>query len=218
MTTSEAAARLEEMVQAIRSCTACPLAEGRTNTVPGEGPANAEVMLIGEGPGFNEDKQGRPFVGQAGKFLDELLASVGWNREKVYITNTVKCRPPDNRDPLPTELDTCQEHWLDPQIATIQPKVIVTLGRFSLNRLLPGEMISRAHGQSFEKNGIIIYPIYHPAAALHQQRFRAVIMEDFKRLPEIIAQAGTPKEEPAAETMASQATSTTDDPQQLSFF
>ena len=224
MATEETAARLDEMARGIRVCTACPLSQGRTNAVPGEGPAHADVMFIGEGPGFYEDKQGRPFVGQAGKFLEELLASVGWKREQVYITNTVKCRPPNNRDPLPNELDTCQEHWLDAQIATIQPKVIVTLGRYSLARIFPHETIGKARGRPMEKDGITIYPIYHPAAALHQQRLRTVIMEDFRRLPQVVADvkarsqeaSQAPPDQPA--TTAPPEAQRPEDPQQLSFF
>ena len=174
--------------QRVSECVACPLHEGRMNVVPGDGPANAEVAFIGEAPGFNEDKQARPFVGQAGKFLEELLASVGWAREQVYITNVVKCRPPNNRDPLPIELETCESKWLTPELGMINPKIIVTLGRYALTRLLPEESIGRVRGKILRWGEYVLYPIYHPAAALHQQRLRSVIMEDFKRLPDVLEQ------------------------------
>ena len=143
-------------------------------------------MFIGEAPGFYEDKQARPFVGQAGKFLDELLESVGWTREQVFVTNVVKCRPPNNRDPLPVELDTCESNWLNPELGLVDPKVIVTLGRFSLERLLPDERIGRARGKTLHWGDYTVFPIYHPAAALHQPQLRNVIMEDFQKLPGVL--------------------------------
>jgi DNA polymerase len=177
---------LPDLRVGISGCVACPLHEGRTNAVPGDGPADAEVVFIGEAPGFYEDKQARPFVGQAGKFLDELLESVGWTREQVFITNVVKCRPPNNRDPLPIELDTCESNWLKPELGLVDPKIIVTLGRFSLTRLLPDERIGRARGKTLRWGDYTIFPIYHPAAALHQPQLRSVIMEDFQKLPGIL--------------------------------
>ncbi len=180
---SDAAEALRVIAGEIAGCTECRLAEGRTNAVPGEGAPDADVMFIGEGPGFYEDQQGRPFVGAAGKFLDELLAGIGWARKDVYITNTVKCRPPDNRDPQADELDTCESLYLRRQLQLVNPTLLVTLGRFSLTRLFPRQSISRARGQLLYKDGLAVYPIYHPAAALHQQRLRDVIVEDFRNLP-----------------------------------
>jgi len=180
---------LEEVAQLVRGCTDCPLCRGRTNAVPGEGPADAELMFIGEGPGYQEDRQGRPFVGPAGQFLEELLASIGLRRREVFIANMIKCRPPQNRDPLPAEIAACSK-YLDRQVQLVNPKLIVTLGRFSLARFFPGESISRAHGRVREKDGRLVYPIMHPAAALHQPDLRATIMEDFSAIPRILQQAG----------------------------
>ena len=154
--------------------------------MPGEGPPDARIVLIGEGPGYYEDKSGRPFVGPAGKFLDELLGSINLRRGDVYITNIVKCRPPNNRDPLEPEIDACKK-WLDQQLTLIRPRVIVTLGRFSMNRFFPGESISRIHGEPREVDGFTVVPMFHPAAALHQERYRSLIQADFKRLPVILA-------------------------------
>ena len=156
--------------------------------MPGEGAIDTDVMFIGEGPGYYEDQQGRPFVGAAGKLLEELLASIGWQRRDVYITNTVKCRPPNNRDPLEVEMDACEERFLRRQIALINPALLVTLGRISLTRLFPQQTISRAHGNLLYKDGMAVYPIYHPAAALRQQRLRDVIQEDFRQLPTVLEQ------------------------------
>ncbi|MEK7215266.1 MAG: uracil-DNA glycosylase [Chloroflexota bacterium] len=169
------------------SCTACGLSEGRTRVVPGEGPEDAEVMFIGEAPGFNEDRQGRPFVGAAGQFLEELLAEGGLRRDQVYIANVVKCRPPNNRDPLPTEIAACKP-WLDQQMALLRPRVVVTLGRFSMARWFPGHSISRIHGRPEEREGLTVVPMFHPAAALHQQALKATIIEDFRRLPKLLEQ------------------------------
>lgn len=176
---------LEEIAQLVSRCTDCDLSQGRTNAVPGEGAHNADVMFIGEGPGVQEDRQGRPFVGPAGQFLEELLAAIGMRRNQVYIANMVKCRPPQNRDPLPVEIGACSK-YLERQIELIDPALIVTLGRFSLARFFPGESISRARGKLREKNGRRIYPIMHPAAALYRQEMRTSIMEDFRRIPEIL--------------------------------
>ena len=176
---------LVEIAHLINTCTDCSLHQGRTNTVPGEGAQDAEIMLIGEGPGFHEDRQGRPFVGPAGRFLEELLASIGLKREQVFIANMVKCRPPQNRDPLPDELAACSK-YLERQIELVDPLLIVTLGRFSLSRFFPGESISRARGRVRQRNGRSIYPIMHPAAALHRQEHRATIMEDFRAIPDVL--------------------------------
>lgn len=179
---------LEEISQLVRHCTDCALCQGRTNAVPGEGPATAELMFIGEGPGYHEDQQGRPFVGPAGSFLEELLASIGLSRRDVFIANMIKCRPPQNRDPLPAEVAACSK-YLDRQIELVNPKLIVTLGRFSLARFFPGESISRVRGRVREKDGRLIYPIMHPAAALHRQEHRATIMGDFKDIPRVLQEA-----------------------------
>ena len=169
----------------IADCPRCILARTRTRTVPGSGPSTAEIMFIGEGPGAREDELGLPFVGAAGRFLDELLAGIGLSRETVYITNVVKCRPPGNRDPQPEEMAACSP-YLEQQIAIIDPKLIVTLGRFSMARWFPGASISRVHGQPRRIDGRIIVPMYHPAAALHRGDLRAVIEADFAKLPGLL--------------------------------
>jgi DNA polymerase len=143
-------------------------------------------MLIGEGPGWHEDQQGKPFVGNSGKFLTELLTNAGLSREEVFITNVVKCRPPGNRDPLPDEIEACS-FYLERQIALIDPDVIVTLGRFSMAKFFPGERISKIHGQPKELGKRLVVPMYHPAAALHQGALRATIQEDFDKLPKFLA-------------------------------
>ncbi len=170
----------------------CDLHHSRKNAVPGEGPVDAEIMFIGEGPGFHENEQGRPFVGAAGKFLEELLATIGMKREEVFITNVVKCRPPKNRDPLPEEVAICTKTYLDRQIQAINPKVIVTLGRFSMNLFMPNVKISNVHGQPVQFRGRLVVPMYHPAAALHQGSLRPVIENDFHLLPKLIAEAENP--------------------------
>lgn len=180
----------EDLYERVRRCDLCPLARTRTLAVPGEGPLDAEVMLIGEAPGVNEDRQGRPFVGQAGQFLDELLAAAGLRRDQVYICNVLKCRPPGNRDPLPGEIAACRD-YLDEQVALIEPAVIVTLGRFSMSRYFPGQTISRIHGRAVERDGRYYVPMYHPAAALHQQALRTTILDDFRALPDVIEAART---------------------------
>ena len=179
---------LQEIAAEVRVCTRCELARTRTNAVPGEGNPDARVMLIGEGPGFHEDQQGKPFVGASGKFLSELLAFAGLTREDVFITNVVKCRPPSNRDPLPDEIAACSS-YLDRQIEAIDPDVIVTLGRFSMSRWFAGERISKIHGQPRKVGHRLIVPMFHPAAALHQGSIRPQIEDDFRRLPKFLADA-----------------------------
>jgi len=176
---------LDELYSRIASCPDCDLCKNRTHAVPGEGPANAEVMFVGEGPGFHEDQQARPFVGPAGRFLEEMLSSVGLRRSDVYITNVVKCRPPNNRDPLPTEIDACRK-YLERQIELIKPKLIVTLGRYSLAWFFPRDSISKVHGRLRELNGSAFLHMYHPAAALHAGNLRKVILDDFRRVPEAL--------------------------------
>ena len=187
---------LETLADRVRGCFDCPLAQTRVRAVPGEGPERPDLMFIGEGPGFHEDQQGRPFVGPAGKYLEHLLASIGLKRDQVFITNVVKCRPPGNRDPLPGEIEACRKH-LDRQIELLQPKAVVTLGRFSMARYFPRETISRIHGRPRVVDGQMVIPMYHPAAALHQGSMRQYIEEDFKRLPEQLEKAVEPEETPA---------------------
>jgi uracil-DNA glycosylase len=187
---------LAELKQEVSACTRCALHFSRKRSVPGEGPINAEIMFIGEGPGFHENEQGRPFVGPAGKFLDELLESIGMKRSDVYITNVVKCRPPGNRDPEPGEIEACSG-YLDRQIQLINPKVIVTLGRYSKARYLPNAKISVVHGRAVEMNGRLVVAMYHPAAALHQGSLKGAIEEDFSRLPQLIAKSKLAKTPPA---------------------
>ncbi len=179
---------VESLYDEVRGCQRCTLSKTRTLAVPGEGPLDAEVMFIGEAPGVNEDRQGRPFVGQAGSFLEELLGEAGLTRPEVYICNVLKCRPPGNRDPLPTEIEACSD-YLSAQIRLIDPLLVVTLGRYSMSRFFPNQAISRIHGRPREANGRILVPMYHPAAALHQQRLRSVIVDDFRTLPELLERA-----------------------------
>jgi len=203
---------LKQIANETASCTKCALQHSRKLAVPGEGPANAEIMFIGEGPGFYENEQGRPFVGQAGKFLDELLTGIGLKREQVFIGNVVKCRPPGNRDPLPEELAACSD-YLERQIQAINPRVIVTLGRFSMARFLPNAKISDVHGQSYQLKGRTVVPMYHPAAALHQPSLRPMVEKDFKRLPDLIAHAV-----PAVESGEEKVQEVKREPKQLSLF
>ena len=179
---------LTELYKEIAICQRCELSQGRTKAVPGEGPENAEIMFIGEAPGFHEDRQGRPFVGAAGKFLEELLASIGLTREDVYICNVIKCRPPSNRDPQPDEMAACKP-FLDKQIELVRPKLIVTLGRFSMARYFPNTKITRIHGQPKRIGNRIYYPMFHPAAALHQPKWRSVVQEDMLKIPQILKEA-----------------------------
>ena len=185
---------LTELYEQIRNCTRCALHRSRTKAVPGEGPEDADIVFIGEAPGFHEDRQGRPFVGAAGRFLDELLEMIGLSREDVYICNVLKCRPPRNRDPQIGEIEACRPH-LDRQIELIQPKMVVTLGRFSMARWFPNARISRIHGQPRKLGGRLYYPMYHPAAALHQPSLRRMVEEDMLRIPELIAQMDQIREE-----------------------
>ena len=198
--------RAAELYDVVRGCTMCALAQTRTHAVPGEGPLSAEVMCIGEAPGVNEDKQGRPFVGAAGQFLGELLAAAGLTREQVYICNVLKCRPPGNRDPLPNEIEACAE-YLDLQLDMVDPLVVITLGRFSMSKWFPQQAISRIHGSVKEVDGRLIVPMYHPAAALHQGNLRQVLLDDFARVPAILERARSLQArppEPAAHTPAPQ--------------
>ena len=181
---------LSELYQEIAACQRCDLAKDRIRAVPGEGSENAEIMFIGEAPGFHEDQQGRPFVGPAGQFLDKLITSIGLKREQVYITNVVKSRPPGNRDPLPAEIVACRQ-WLDRQIELIHPRMIVTLGRYSMAMFFPGKSIGKIHGTAQKRDDVIYYAMYHPAAALHQQGLRQTIEADMLKIPSLLAEAKT---------------------------
>ena len=195
---------LSELYEEIALCRQCEIAKYRTKVVPGEGAEDADIMFIGEAPGWHEDQQGRPFVGPAGLYLDELLASINLRREQVYIANVIKCRPPTNRDPLPSEIHNCRK-WLDRQIELIRPGMIVTLGRYSMAMFFSGKSISKIHGTAQKRDNVIYYAMYHPAAALHQQRLRQVIGDDMLKIPSLLAEA---EAVPAAEQQ----------PQQLNMF
>jgi DNA polymerase len=179
---------LKSLYSEISACQRCSLGRSRTKSVPGEGPEDAAIMFIGEAPGFHEDQQGRPFVGAAGHFLEELLASINMTRRDVYICNVIKCRPPGNRDPMPNEIQACAE-YLQKQIAHIKPRLIVTLGRYSMANYFPQVSISKIHGQAKRVGGVLVLPLYHPAAALHQPRYKADIEADFKKIPALLKDA-----------------------------
>lgn len=176
---------------AVRCCTDCGLCQNRTQAVPGEGSRQAEIMFVGEGPGKDEDIQGRPFVGRAGKLLDQMLASISLDRSKVYIANVVKCRPPNNRDPLPEEIEACMG-YLKSQVALIKPLIIITLGRHSMDLFLPNLKISQVHGRPKRYKGIngdepqVYLPLYHPAAALYNPNLREILLKDFAKIPLIL--------------------------------
>lgn len=182
---------IEALNARVAACTQCRLHETRTLTVPGDGDPNAELMFIGEGPGANEDRQGHPFVGQSGKVLDQLLAEIDLKRADVFVTNVVKCRPPGNRDPERDEIASC-EPYLREHLRGIRPKMIVTLGRFAMQYYIPGASISRAHGRPVRTESQLIYPVYHPAAALRQRALMQVLREDFRRIPELLADTERP--------------------------
>ena len=191
---------LSELNKEIAPCQQCEIAKYRNRVVPGEGAEAADIMFIGEAPGWHEDQQGRPFVGPAGKFLDELLASIGLNRAKVYIANVIKCRPQGNRDPLPMEIQNCRL-WLERQIEIISPKMIVTLGRYSMAMFFPGKSISRIHGTCQKRDDVLYYAMYHPAAALHQGSLRQAIEADMLKIPTLLDQSETIKEEKPPEQL-----------------
>ncbi len=199
---------LADLHAEIKQCTACALRKGCKQVVPGIGPDQPQIMLIGEGPGANEDIKGEPFVGPAGAFLNQLLLLAGLKRGDVYITNVVKCRPPDNRDPFPAELEACKP-WLDRQFALLKPPIVVTLGRFSMARWFPGASISKIHGQPRKFGDLLVVPMFHPAAGLHQPKYKDLIEADFRKLPQILA--GLQSVEPAPKPKD-------DDPKQLSMF
>ncbi len=195
---------LEAIAREIASCTRCELAKTRNLTVPGEGNPTAEIMFIGEAPGWHENQQGRPFVGQAGQFLEELLRSVDLKRSDVFIANVVKCRPPQNRDPMPEEIAACRG-YLERQLRVIKPKLIVTLGRYSMAKFFPAGMgIRDLHGTTCVKDGILCYAMYHPAAALHQPALRRTIEQDMLKVPGLVemATASAKVDEPLEEEPA----------------
>ena len=179
---------LSELYAEIALCRQCEIAKYRTKVVPGEGAEDADILFIGEAPGWHEDQQGRPFVGPAGLYLDELLASINLKREQVYIANVIKCRPTGNRDPLPSEIHNCRK-WLEHQIELIRPRMIVTLGRYSMAMFFSGKSISKIHGTAQKRGDVIYYAMYHPAAALHQQSLRQTIEADMLKIPSLLAQA-----------------------------
>ncbi|MFH1647177.1 MAG: uracil-DNA glycosylase [Chloroflexota bacterium] len=184
---------LSELNQQIAQCFKCEIAKSRCQVVPGEGAENADIMFIGEAPGWHEDQQGRPFVGPAGQFLDRLLASINLDRTRVFIANVIKCRPTSNRDPLPAEIQNCRP-WLDRQIEIIRPRMIVTLGRYSMARYFPGKSISKTHGTTRKQDNVIYFAMYHPAAALHQQSLKQAIEADMLKIPALLAEASAVKE------------------------
>jgi len=192
---------LSELYSEIALCQQCEIAKYRNKAVPGEGAEDAKIMFIGEAPGWHEDQLGRPFVGPAGKFLDELLTSIGLRREQVYITNVIKSRPPANRDPLPTEIQNCRP-WLERQIEIIHPRMIVTLGRYSMAMFFSGKSISKIHGTAQKRDDVIYYAMYHPAAALHQASLRQAIEEDMLKIPSLLAEAETIKGEEQPEQLS----------------
>jgi uracil-DNA glycosylase len=212
MTEAERRTALEAIATEVRACTSCRLHVGRTQAVPGEGHPSTEVLFVGEGPGYNEDRQGKPFVGAAGSFLTELLGSVGWRRDEVFITNVVKCRPPDNRDPEPDEIAACAP-FLHRQLEALDPALIVTLGRHSMGRFMPGARIGQVHGTTSPADpetgarDAEVFAMYHPAAALHQGSLRRTLLDDMARVPGALVKArerrdarSTPETTPATDT------------------
>jgi len=184
---------LESIAEEVRGCEKCPLSKGRLKAVPGSGSGKSGIVFVGEGPGREEDKQGLPFVGAAGKFLDELLGEIGMGRRDVFITNIVKCRPPENRDPLPEEVEICTDSYLWRQLDLLAPKLLITLGRHAMHRFLPPDKkISEVHGQLFKlespRSGraFNILPLYHPAAALYKGDMRGVLKADFVKIPKLL--------------------------------
>ena len=214
MTAEETLARLAEEVSV---CTRCGLHATRKKSVPGDGPARAEIMFIGEGPGFHENEQGHPFVGAAGKFLDQLLAQAGVTRDEVFIANVVKCRPPGNRDPLPEELTAC-DVYLEAQIQAVDPSIIVTLGRFSMGKFISDVKISAVHGQMRKVGERYIIPMFHPAAALHQPQLKPSILGDFAKLPDQLNEARTAMGKPVPARRDKAPEIPDDKPKQLSMF
>ena len=209
---------LKEIAAEVSICSRCDLCKGRTKAVPGEGSPHAKILFIGEGPGFHEDRQGRPFVGPSGQFLEELLKSIGLKRSDVFITNVVKCRPPENRDPLPVEINACDD-YLERQIAALKPLVIVTLGRVSMAKFFGGEKISVIHGRPRKKDGYVCIPMFHPAAALRTESDKIALREDFKKIPLALAEAERlASESPGKEAVTAAKAKKEEPPEQMSLF
>jgi len=206
---------LQEIANEIAVCEKCGLCKGRNKSVPGEGNPHPKILFIGEGPGFNEDQQGRPFVGKAGQLLEEVLAGINLKRSDVFITNVVKCRPPDNRDPLADEIAACNE-YLDRQIEALDPQVIVTLGRFSMAKFFPGQKITAIHGRAKPGRKRLYIAMYHPAAALRTPRTMQEFRADFQKIPMIIAEAE--RRAAAGTLVAEPAKPKEHPPEQLSLF
>ena len=216
--TEAIAAALAEIAAEVNHCTACELHKGRTRAVPGEGPLNAEIMFIGEAPGRNEDQQGRPFVGQAGSLLEDLLAEIGLNRNDVWIGNVVKCRPPDNRDPRPEEIAACAG-YLERQLALLQPKVVATLGRYSMEKFFPGAKITRVHGQARRDGKRVLIPLFHPAYILRNMAAMPDAIRDMQKIPRLLERLDEVlKEEAAAGMTPPEPVAHETDPEQLSLF
>lgn len=208
---------LAQLAKEVSVCTKCALHESRKKSVPGDGPADAEIMFIGEGPGFHENEQGHPFVGASGKFLDQLLAQAGVTRADVFIANVVKCRPPDNRDPSTDELAAC-DTYLETQIKTINPSIIVTLGRISMGKFFSGVKISAVHGQMQKVGERYVIPMFHPAAALHQSALKPAILADFAKLPDLLNEARAALGRPVVEKKKETVPVNDGKPKQLSLF
>lgn len=190
---------LADLCESLRNCQECRLASGRTQVVFGSGNPEASIMFVGEAPGFHEDKQGVPFVGAAGKLLTELLESVGLSRSQIYIANVIKCRPPQNRDPAPDEVETCKP-FLFQQIQLIKPHLVCSMGNFATQTLLERKVgITKVHGQSFELSGFRLFPLFHPAATLHNDRLRPLLQEDFQKLKQLLDTMAAPPQEPAGQ-------------------
>ena len=208
---------LSTIAAEVRACVRCRLSETRTVGVPGEGSPNAELFFIGEGPGFHEDQQGRPFVGAAGQLLTEMLREIGLRREEGFITNVVRCRPPGNRDPQPDELDACDE-YTQRQIAALEPKLIVTLGRYSMARFIGAGAMRDLHGRSTRWNGVTCLAMYHPAAILRTNtpEMRRIYLEDFRKIPGLLAEARQARAQARAAVVAQQAAAA--QPDQLPLF
>ena len=201
---------LSILAEAVASCQSCPLGMSRSHSVPGDGSSDARLFFLGEAPGYNEDQQGVPFVGAAGKLLDSLLDSISLTRSEIFITNMVKCRPPDNRDPMPEEIHSCSK-YLESQIAIVSPQIIVTLGRHAFGRFFPGESIMKARGKIRDYGELKIFPLLHPAAALYRRELKDVLAEDFLTLRNLLNDYGDAQH-------VSSNDSTEDEPEQLTMF
>jgi DNA polymerase len=212
---NDIAVQLQHIADEVNVCTKCPLHEGRTRAVPGEGPVNADIMFVGEAPGRNEDQQGRPFVGQAGKLLEQLLAEIGLTRDDVWIANVVKCRPPGNRDPMPEEIAACST-YLERQIALLQPKMIATLGRYSMEKFFPGQRITKIHGQGKRAGNRVLIPMFHPAYILRNMAALPDAQRDMRKIPRLLERLEAVLAEEAANGPVPPAEPEQEPPEQLS--